>query len=201
MKAYSINRIALCCATCLNRSLNKEGSDFQKMVLGLEILLHNLPKMILLIGVALMLNMLPLAIVTWLPFAVMRTFAAGLHAKNSINCTVSTLFMFIVAPYFAYGFYLNIFSLLLVFAVVMLVLYKYAPADTAARPILGKIKRARLKKKSLISCALILAFALIFLNETFYVLIALGAIYTAVVVSPITYKILKRRMNNYEQYE
>lgn len=84
------------------------------------------------------------------------------------------------------------------------ILNRYVP-DTAARPILGKKKRAKLKKKAAIASGFVLSLALILrftLNDQiFYSLVALGAMYAVVSVLPVTYMLLGRSMNNFEKFE
>jgi len=109
--------------------------------------------------------------------------------------------MFVAIPYTLQGISIDVWVLFLVFGLVSIGLYKYAPADTKARPILGKAKRARLRKKSVIACVCMLALALLLRNEAFYVLISMGAVYVLITVLPATYTILGRSRNNYEQYE
>jgi len=171
------------------------------MILGLEIVLHNVPKLILLVVVSNFMGILPHSTITWLSFACIRRYASGLHARNSITCTVMTLLMFAAIPYALQDMYLYGEILILIFVVISLMLYKFAPADTASRPILGKRKRAKLKVKAVASSIFLLILTIIFSTESFYVLTAVGAIYAVIAILPCTYFILRRSLNNYEQFE
>lgn len=201
MRGYTIHNIAVSWATHLNRYAQKEGIALQKMTLGIEIFLHNIPKLILIAAVAAILGILPWVAVTWASFACVRRYASGLHAANSITCTIVSLLMFVGIPYVMQDMRLDAHVFCLWLAVIALALYRYAPADTAACPIVGKKKRARLKKRAVFSCAVVMALALLLFNDAYYGLIALGTSYALILVLPITYKILKRSMNNYEKYE
>ena len=181
--------------------MQKEGIELQKMTLGLEILLHNIPKLVLMVAVSAILGILTQTIITWFSFVCIRRYASGLHATNSITCSVTTLLMFVLTPYILYGFHINMWILVVIFAVIGFGLFKYAPADTAARPILGKRKREKLKKKAVIASGILLVLALLLNNEAFYTLIAAGAVYALILVLPFTYKILGRSTNNYEKFE
>jgi accessory gene regulator B len=171
------------------------------MVLRMEILLRNIPKLILMIVFAVVLGILPLTLATWLPFAFIRRYASGLHAGSDFSCTIVSLLMFVAAPFALQGFIINEIILLCSFVVMGLGFYKYAPADTVARPIIGAKKRARLKKQTVLVFVLIFAVTLAFQNEMLYGYIALGCLYALIVILPLTYKILKRSVKNYEQYE
>ena len=185
----------------LNRHANKEGIELKKMILGMEILLHNMPKMVLMMAIAVYLSILPQTLVTWLSFIVIRRNSGGLHAGNSITCTIMTLLMFVAVPYALTEIQIGIGAFLLIFAVIGLGLYRYSPSDTAARPIIGKKKRARLKKGAVAACVFILALGLLLRNEMLYGLFTAGALYALIAVLPFTYKILGESMNNYESYE
>ena len=185
----------------INRYVQKDGIELQKMTLGLEIILHNIPKIILMMTVAIFLGILLQTAITWLTFASIRRYASGLHAQNSTTCTVASLLMFVAAPYVMQGVYLSVGKFILIFAVVVYGLYRYAPADTAACPILGAKRRAKLKKRAVLSGIAVMVLAIIIFDDVFYVLVATGAVYAVIAVLPTTYKILKRSMNNYEKYE
>ena len=202
MKIISIHSLAVIWTSKLNRYANKEGIELQKMIYGMELLLHNVPKLILIIAVAAMVGILPHTIITILSFASIRAYAGGLHASNSINCTIVSLFKFIAIPFVLQDTQLiNVESLIFIFTVIGLGLYKYAPADTEAGPILGKERRARLKRKSVLASIIVLTVTLIFVDNIFYGLVAIGALYAIISILPISYRILGRSMNNYEKYE
>ena len=171
------------------------------MTLGIEIILHNIPKMVLLVVIALPLGILPQAMIMFFVFAAFRRSASGLHANSAMTCTLVTLLQFAAVPYALQGIYINVEVLLIVFALVGLGMYKYAPADTAARPLLGGKKRARLKKEAIVTSGLLLALALVLRNEALYSLFAMGAVYALIAILPLTYKILGKSMNNYKSYE
>jgi len=196
-----LHTLAVSWASKLNRHVQRGDTDYKKMVLGMEILLHNIPKLVLLVAVALFFGILPQTAITWFSFACIRRYASGLHANNSIICTVMTLLMFAAVPYLLQGIHFSERSLVLAFIPIVLALYRFAPADTAARPILGKKKRAKLKLKALAASGCLLALTLVLRNESFYGLVAAGAIYAVITVLPISYMVLGRSFNNYEQYE
>ena len=196
-----IGGIARSWANGLNQYVNKEGKDLQKMILGIEVLLHNVPKMIIMVLVAYILGILTLTVLTWIPFAFIRRYAGGLHASNSISCTIVTMLMFVAVPYFLQGVGISAISMIVLFGIICLGLWKWSPADTKAKPIIGAKKRNRLKRQAVIACMAMPALALLIGNEAFYVFVLVGAVYALIVVLPITYKILRRSERNYEKYE
>jgi accessory gene regulator B len=201
MKTDMIHNLAVSWTNKLNRYAQKKDTDLLKMTLGIEILLHNIPKLILMVLSAVLAGVLLHTLLTWLSFACVRRYACGIHAGNSINCTFITLLLFVAGPYILKDVYIGTGAFVIIFAFVVLGLYKYAPADTAARPIFGKKRRASLKKKAVISGIVAAVLTLVFLQESFYVFVAAGAVYATVLILPLTYVLLKRSMNNYEKYD
>ena len=201
MKKDLTHALAVSWTSKLNRCSHKEGIDLQKMILGMEIILHNIPKLVLMVIIASLLGTLYYTLATWLSFVLIRRYACGLHAGSGINCTIMTLLMFVAAPYVMQGVYINEITLILAFVLIGFGLYRYAPADTEARPIIGKNKRARLKKSAILTSLLVLALTLILRQEALYVLVTVGALYALIVVLPPTYTVLGRSMKNYERYE
>ena len=200
LKTSLIHRIAVLWTSKLNYYTKREDVELQKMTLGMEIMLHNIPKIILLTTVSYVIGILHLTFIIWIPFAVMRMYASGLHAKNSITCTLMSLTMFVLVPFTVQEMQISKLTLFIIAFVTCLGFYKYAPADTEARPIIGKNKRAKLKKQAMLSSLAIFA-ASFFLYNEFNLLVAISYVYTLVAILPLSYKLMRRRGNNYEKYE
>jgi len=201
VERFTVHAFATIIVNQLNSRLNKDGADLQKMVLGAEILLHSIPKLTLMIIIAAILGILFQTAVAWISFALIRRYASGLHAKNGVNCTIATLLLFVAVPYILQGIHIHIAVLFLVYIATSIGLFRYAPSDTENRPILGKKKRRRLKKGSIITNFVILILSVLFLDEAFYVMVSIGVVSATVLALPLVYKLLGRSINNYEQYE
>ena len=201
MRKDVLHSLAVSWTTRLNRYAGKEGADLLKMVLGIEILLHNVPKLALMVTGAMLLGNLTQSLAVWLPFAIIRRYASGLHASNSIKCTVLTMLMFVGVPYVLWGVLVNEVVLVGAFALIGLGLYRYAPADTEARPIIGKLKRERLKRKAVAACVVLLVVSVVLLDMAYYVLVLTGALFAVIAILPLVYRIFRRSVNNYEQFE
>lgn len=201
MKIQNIHSIAVGLTEKLNKHVNKEGIELQKMVLGMEILLINIPKIIFILILSTFLRLTLHTFIILFSFAFIRRYASGLHASNNINCTFVSFFMFIVIPYLLQDVIINEIILIFIFTFTCFGLYKYAPSDTAAKPILGKSNRDMLKRKAITANIFILFLALLIHESKFFILFSTGVIYGVICILPLTYKILKRSMNNYEKYE
>jgi len=109
--------------------------------------------------------------------------------------------LFVAVPWALQGVGISNSAVFVSFIAVILCLYRYAPADTKARPLVGKVMRARLRKKAVICGVILLAIALLTPYREIKLLITLGAAFQCISILPITYKTLKRSERNYEFYE
>lgn len=196
-----IHSYSVSIADTLNRYVNKEGLEYKKMVLGAEILLINVTKLLAVYALSCFLGLIPLTVSAMLGYGLIRRFAFGLHAKSSNLCTLASILMFVAAPYFLKGLVLSNGVVLCLFTLVLTALYLYAPADTESRPIIGVKRRARLRKSALLSGGAVMLAALLIPISAIKIMVTLGAVYEAIFILPLTYKILKRSWKNYEKYQ
>ena len=202
MESRLIRAAAEHLALKINRHTNKEGLELEKMVLGMEIFLINVSKLIIIYSLAAWLGILMLTFATHVAFAVVKRYSFGLHAQNSTVCTVVSCSMFVFIPLLLSDLRIdNNVVVAAVFAAVIFVLYRYAPADTKARPIIGARLRKQLNRRAVVCGMSVAATALLIPNESLKLSLVLGAVYQSISILPITYKILRRSERNYENYE
>lgn len=185
----------------LNRYMNKEGLELQKMKLGIEILLINISKLIVIMSVSVYFNLLKETAFMIIIFAIMRRNAFGLHAKNSIVCTIMSLIMFVFGAYLGCFIEFNNYIVFIVFIIMSFLFYKYAPADTEKHPLLGEKLRNKLRKNSVLTCILLMIIVLVMPNKEIKTLSVFTVSFEVISILPITYRILKRSWRNYEKYE
>lgn len=184
-----------------NRQLNKNGLELIKMKLGLEILLINLTKFAIVFIIAAAVNLFKEALLMTLVFGSVRRNAFGLHAKNSIVCTLTTTAMLVGGPYVSYYIKTNNYIIFGIFLMLNFILYKYAPADTENHPILGEKLRRKLRKETVLTGTFLMFIALIVQSQAIKVMITLAVSFEVITILPITYKILNRGYKNYDKYE
>jgi accessory gene regulator B len=192
---------ALRIAGRLNKYARAEGLELLKMIWGIETLLVNVSKVIIIYSVSALLGILGRTFAVHIAFIAIKRYSFGLHAKNSTVCTAVSVCLFALAPYVLSGARIGNWAVAAVFTAVNLILYRYAPADTESRPITGKKKRALLKKKAVACGIALMAAALLIPDKSIKTLLALGAAYQSILILPLTYKILKRSERNYEEFE
>jgi accessory gene regulator B len=196
-----IDRIADSITFKVNTYLNKEGLELEKMKLGFEIVLINVSKLIIIMTIAAMLNLVKETLFMILVFGCIRKRAFGIHAKSSIMCTITCIMMFDFGAYFSNYLKINNCIVCIAFTIINILLYKYAPADTEYHPLLGAKLRTKLKREAVLTGIVLMLIALIIPSNVVKTLITLAAVLATIMILPITYKILKRGYDNYEQYE
>ena len=171
---------------------------------GLEIIIGEIPKLILLVVVAIILKigwLVVFAYLTMLPYKVM---AGGFHLKTNIGCLIGTFtvyygnvllskYMVIEPMYLKY----IIVSATWIFSIIMISLY--APADTINLPILRKKERRTKKILSYIFATIILIGSLVIKNNTLANILLINVIVESVCISRLAYKITKNEYG-YENY-
>ena len=185
----------------LNRYSGKEGLELKKMAYGMEVMLINISKLVIIYLLSWALGLLVQSLIVHVAYVLIKRYSFGLHALNSTVCTVVSCCLFVFIPWLLYGVEVGNLAVAGVFAVIIFCLWRYAPADTEARPLVGAKIRARNKKKAVIFGVVLMTAALLVPSDSIKFLILLGAAYQAVSILPLTYKILKRSERNYEAYE
>lgn len=175
--------------------------DQMKMILGLEIILINTTKLAVIFTVSIALGMLKHTVAVMLGFALVKRWAFGLHAKRSTTCTAVSLCAFVLTPYLLRGMSINNFAICGMLICVMVLLGKYAPADTKERPLVGEKKRRLLKIKTVAAGLVVLMLGLLIPDKNFSLLLVIGTCFETVTILPVTYKLLNRKERNYEAYE
>ena len=185
----------------LNKYNHKEGLELRKMEIGMEIFLISASKFIIVYSLAVIFGTLWQTMVIHFSFGLLKRYSFGLHALSSTICTIVSCGMFVLTPILLSGMGLSNFGAIAFFGIIIFILYKYAPADTKARPLIGVKLRAKLKWKAVASAFVLVVIALIVPDGYITLLLTVGALYQCILILPITYKILKRSEKNYETYE
>lgn len=170
---------------------------------GMELIIGEIPKIILLFTVAFILRIGWLTIFAYLAILPYRTCSGGFHLKTHISCILST-------STFYYGVVLAskfitlqpihkyiLIGLVLVFGIIMITLY--APADTENLPILSKKERKYKKVMSYITLTVTLLVAAIINNNVLSNILLLGTFLQTISITKIAYKITRNKYG-YEAY-
>ncbi|WP_026887556.1 accessory gene regulator B family protein [Clostridium beijerinckii] len=194
-------RIALKLAIQINNNTEIDNLHFVKVKYGLEVLIINLSKIFLILIMAEVLGIIKGTLLIMLSFTFLRRYAFGVHAKSSIKCTSITSFFFFIGGFISKYLIMTNDKVFLIFFIIIPLLYIYAPADTEARPLLGKKFRMKLKIKSLLSAGFLMILVLCINNSVLKFCISYGALCESITITPIIYKLFGRGYKNYERYK
>ncbi|MBC2180332.1 regulator [Listeria booriae] len=167
---------------------------------GVEIFLVNVTKGIIVYLTAALLGMLWQTLVVHLSYLLIRRHSFGLHAKTSLGCTITSVVMFVILPYFVKEVQLSEWMIVLISGLILLNIAIFAPSDTENMPLFNAQKRHILRRKSIFNTFVVLVIANLIPWSEGSTLILLGAFCQTIAIHPLTYKLLKRRNKNYEKF-
>lgn len=164
---------------------------------GLELIVGEIPKVILLFTIAFILKIGWLTIFAYIAILPYRACSGGFHLKTHIGCIINTsLFYYgvvlvskyiILQPIYKY----ILISLVLIFGVIMITLY--APADTENLPIISVKERKRKKFLSYLFFILMLILSLFIKNNSISNILLFGALIQTLFITRLAYKITNNK--------
>lgn len=181
----------------LNKYHDYSDVEKEKLLYGLEGIYLTITKLIVIIILAIVLNITKEVFILLILFNIIRYFGFGIHAKKSIECLITSTIMFIVIPYIFIK-YASIEITYIISIISAISLIFFAPADTPKRPFYNKKKRIIRKILTVGVSAIYLLLSFYIKNNLITRLLLLSIILQAIVVNPITYKLLKQPYNNYK---
>lgn len=134
-------------------------------------------------------------------FGLLRLNGFGVHAKKSIHCWITSGIFFIGFPLLVKYFTLNKKLIILLTIPLILLILKYAPADTEKRPLINKNKRLRFKIISVIISLIYLAIIIFTNNLKLMMLLFMSMLLETILILPISYKVLGMKYSNYLNYK
>lgn len=192
----------------LVNKMRKENPDIDDeraeiICYGLQLLLGEVPKMFITLVVAYMFGILKLTIIMVLVLMPYRAFSGGFHLHTHIGCIISTTLYYCCIPKISIYFYLNsqteIFFVLCALIFGIIIIKKYAPADTENVPILREKERKQKRILSYITYIIGLTIALFIKDNVVSNIIIFGYIIQTIMITPVAYKLTKNKYG-YEVY-
>lgn len=171
---------------------------------GLQILLGEVPKTFIILGIAYLLGIFKLTLITFLIIMPYRTFSGGVHLKTHIGCIVTTCAFYcgtaLLAKYIVFSNIAKyiIIGVLTIFGIVMIKLY--APADTEDVPILSKKIRKQKQILSYFTFIIGLIIALFIKNNIISNIIIFGYLMQTCMITKLVYRLTNNKYG-YEVYE
>lgn len=130
-------------------------------------------------------------------FNIIRATAFGLHATKSWICLISSTVIFIGIPIICTNVCFNFYFKLFVGLIFIMLIYKYAPADTKKRPIVNKKRRLRLKLISTFISIIYVIICLFIRNQFISNCLIFSLCLENCLINPLVYKLFNLPYNNY----
>lgn len=183
-------------------NINEERKEV--IMYGLELIVGEIPKLILLILLAFVLKIGLLVIFAYISMLPYKSAAGGFHLKSHIGCIIGTFIVYfgnvllskylIIQPdYIRY----IVLGVTWIFSMFMISLY--APADTVNVPILRKKERKTKKILSYIFMTLTLLASFLIKESVISNILLINVIIESISISRIAYKLTKNEYG-YEVY-
>ena len=179
-----------------NTSISEE--NLEKIHYGIQVILLTISKDILLFTTAYLLGILKYTIIAVIVFGILRTFASGVHANSTLQCIIYGYTFFLCNVYLSLNLSLNTILKSIIFAISLILIILYAPADTEERPLVSKKSRRILKIKSIIVVIVFYISTLLIKTDVYCNLITFSILEGSLVITPIVYKLLGKKHNNYK---
>lgn len=183
-----------------NNKPNISSDELDEIRYGLEGIYLTFTKAIFISVAAYFLGIFKEMIIMLLFFNILRTTAFGLHAKKSWMCWISSSIIFLLLPYISRYIIIPFYLKIILGILAIILMFKYAPADTEKHPLVNLKKRKIWKIMSVIDCSLMVLVSLIIKNETINTLIFFAIYIQILLINPFIYKLFNLSYDNYKTY-
>ena len=158
---------------------------------GLELIIGEIPKVILLFAIAFILKIGWLTMFAYIAILPYRACSGGFHLKTHIGCIINTSLFYYGVVLASKYIILQPISLVLIFGIIMITLY--APADTENLPIISMKERKRKKSLSYVFLILMLISSLFINNNSISNILIFGALVQTLFITRLAYKITNNK--------
>ena len=167
---------------------------------GLESIYLTFTKIIIIFVLAIILNIWKEVLLLLAFYNLIRVSAFGMHAKKSIHCLIISLTLFIGGVYLCRYLVIPLILKVVLSIICIILIAKYAPADTEKRPIINKKLRKKYKIISVIISGVFAISIVLLSDKSISNYLLLGMIEATIMLLPITYKIFDLPYDNYKKY-
>lgn len=165
---------------------------------GLQLVIGEIPKLFLIFFISYLLGVFKLTLLSFIFIFPYRAVSGGTHLHTHIGCIIATSIFYIgnavISQYLVWnGNLIKYITALLIWAFGMVMIKKYAPADTQDVPILRKKERKIKQIFSYIIMTITLAIGLIIKNNTISNLLIIGTLLQTITITKLMYKLTKNK--------
>lgn len=190
-----------CMRSVKNKFPDYDNDRLEIIRYGLEGLYLTFTKTIVIIILSLLLGIFFENLLLLLFYNIIRFSAFGLHAKKSSHCLIISLLFFIGGVYVCEYVYFPLIVKAIMCIICILLISKYAPADTEKRPLINKKKRRKYKILSIFLSAIFAILIVVFNENIISNYLLIGMIEAILMILPISYKLLNLPYDNYKRYK
>lgn len=170
---------------------------------GLQNIIGEIPKIFIMLGIAYILGIFPLALFTFIVLLPYRGASGGIHLKTHLGCIFFTTLFYCAIPFISQYFVLEGISkyitIICVWIFGMVMIKLYAPADTEDVPILSKSIRKKKQIISYITFSLALIVAIVIKDSTISNILILANLVQTILITKFMYRLAKNKYG-YEVY-
>ena len=171
---------------------------------GLQNIVGEIPKIFLLFVIAYFVGILKETVIAFLLLLPYRSTSGGFHLKTHLGCILGTCTFYfsivIFSKYIIFEQMIKYLAVLLVWIFGMLMIKKYAPADTENVPILAKSERKKKQMLSYIFFTIGLVLALMIKDSMYSNMLIFGNLIQTLTITKLAYKLTKNKYG-YEVYQ
>ena len=187
---------AIC--TYLTNRIKKEMPEIDEeraeiIMYGLQNIIGEFPKIFIILGIAYLLGLLKLTVISILLIAPYRCFSGGVHMKTHIGCIIYTLLLYsgsaLLGKYIILTGTIKYITAFCIWIFCMIMIKLYAPADTENIPILRKKERRQKQIVSYIILTVEIVSTIFINNTTISGIIIFGSLIQTLTITRIAYKI------------
>ena len=165
---------------------------------GLQLVIGEIPKIFLIFIIAYILGVFKLTLLSFLFILPYKSVSGGTHLHTHIGCIIATSIFYIgnafISQYLVWSSSLaKYITVFLIWAFSMIMIQKYAPADTQDVPILRKKERKTKKILSIIIMTITLILGLIIKNNIISNLLIIGTLLQTITITKFMYKLTKNK--------
>lgn len=181
-------------------SSNQSEEQLEIIEYGLEAIYITITKTIIIFIIAYFLGILKELVILLIFYNLIRMTGFGLHATKSSYCLISSFLIFIGSTYLCKFIIIPTYIKLILCITNILLIYKWAPADTEKRPIISKKRRSIYKILSTVIAITFSFISILITNQYISNCLIISVSIECLMISPYIYKLFKLPYDNYKNY-
>ena len=187
------------------RKDNPEIDDEKAEIIdyGIHLIFGEIPKFFIIMGIAYLLGVFKLTLLTYLLLMPFRGTSGGFHLKTHIGCIIGTTIFYsgtvLLSKYLVLGITVKYIVTFIIWLFGLIMVTLYAPADTENVPIIGKKERRNKKVLSYITLTLSIVASIFIKDVTISNILMYGMLLQSISISRFAYKLTNNKYG-YEMY-